>query len=455
MNDLRAVAKAAKSISVVLLLLAVTATNAQNSESIADADETLIRTQGDGIPSDGSFRNSSYKVGYKDRPEFGGPNTPAGQMEETDRVKEPAFRFPRIYDATKPWRDWKKELNEDHGLQFSGHYTTLYQGITDTAPGQTDDKAASGVLRGTVIWKLLGDNSEPDSDFGAVNLMLDHRHAFRDVAPADLAAQAGYTGVTGALYGDTDLVVVNLNWTQSFADRQAGILVGRYDPSDYMNILGYVNPWTTFSNVSILLDSSVAYSDAGWGAAGGFWMKDRVYILGGFNDANGKLTDDLEFFDGGSEFYKFAEIGWSPIKGDRYFKNIHLTYWHVDERNGLDPLNVIDSGQGVAFAANWTFADKWMPFVRAGISDGAEQVKIYDKSASVGFIWRYAKADLLGFGINWGETPAAQEQTTLETFWRFQFSQSFAITPSLQYLMNPASNPDDVWLFGIRMRLTF
>ena len=397
------------------------------------------------------MQNPAYKVGYGKRPQLGGPNTPAGQMEETDRVKEPAFRFPQIYDATQPWRDWKKALNEDYGVQFSGHYTTLYQSISDTAPGQTEDQASSGVLRGTVIWQLLGDSSKPDTDYGALNLMIDHRHAFRDVAPANFAAQAGYTGVTGTLYGDTDLVVVNLNWTQSFEDRAAGILIGRYDPADYMNILGYVNPWTTFSNVSVLLDSSVAYSDAGWGAGGGFWIRDRLYLMGGFNDANGRIDDDLEFFDGGAEFYEWGEIGWSPGEDQRYFKNIHLTFWHVDEREDAG----VSSGDGIAFAANWLFAEEFMPFVRAGFSDGAEEIKIYDKSATAGFIWRYAKADLIGFGVNWGETPFDDEQVTLETFWRFQFSQNFAITPSVQYLIDPVSNPSNVWLLGLRMRLTF
>jgi porin len=372
-------------------------------------------------------------------------------MEEADREVEPAFRLPAIYDKTQGWRDWKKRQSEEHGLQLSGHYSTLYQQISNTAPGQNENKASSGVFRATAIWTVLGDSTKSDADFGAINVMVDHRHAFRDVAPADLAGQAGYTGVTGTLYGDTDLVVVNLNWTQSFNSRQAGIMVGRYDPSDYMNILGYVNPWTTFSNLSILLDSSVAYSDAGWGAAGGSWIQDQWYVVGGFNDANGKLTDDLDFFDGGAEFFTWGEIGWSPSQGDRYFKNIHLTAWHVDQREDA----AIDSGQGIAFAANWTLTEKWMPFVRAGLSSGAEQVKIYDKSASAGIIWSYARSDLLGFGLNWGETPDSKEQTTIESFWRFQFAQNFAFTPSVQYLINPVANPNDVWLFGLRMRLTF
>jgi porin len=396
-------------------------------------------------------QTTGHKSGYSNRPALGGPNSPAGQMEETDRIKEPVFRFPEIHQRTQPWRDWKKALNEETGLQLSGHYTTLYQQISDTAPGQVDDKASSGVFRATAIWTLFGDNTNPESDFGAINVMLDHRHNVRDVAPAGLAGQAGYVGVTGTLYSDADLVVPNLNWSQSFNGRKAGIVVGRHDPADYMNILGYANPWTTFSNLSILLDSSVAYSDSGWGVGGGTWIQEQWYVLAGFNDANGKVTDDLEFFDGGSEFFSWGEIGWSPSKQDRYFKKIHLTAWHVDERDDAG----IDSGHGFAFAANWTFDETWMSFLRGGLSDGAEQVKIYDKSFATGLIWRYARADLIGFGMNWGETPGGDEQVTWEGFWRFQFAENFAITPSVQYLIDPVGNPDDVWLFGLRLRLTF
>jgi len=204
----------------------------------------------------------------------------------------------------------------------------------------------------------------------------------------------------------------------------------------------------------VLLDSSVAYPDAGWGAGAGTWMANQWYVVGGFNDANGKVTDDLEFYDGGAEFFTFAEVGWSPGKDDRYFKNLNLTAWHVDEREDAG----IDSAQGIAFAANWTFDKTWMPFVRAGWSEG--NAPIYNTSATVGFIRKFQfRSDLTGIGINWGDPPddALSEQTTAEAFWRFQFAQNFAITPSVQLLLDPALNDeeDQVWVYSLRMRLTF
>lgn len=388
-----------------------------------------------------------YKSGYSNKPAFGGPNSPQGQLEEDDRVKEPVFRLPKAYSAFAPWRDWKRGLNEKHGLQFSGHYSSLYQKANTSVTGE--DTASSGVFRMVAQWTAVG-RGTPNT--GTLVLMVDHRHAYRDIAPASLGGELGYIGVTGTLYSDVDWVVPNFNWQQRF--NNTGLLVGRYDPNDYMNILGYVNPWVSFSNVSVLLEPSIAFPDSSWGAGVGHWFNDQWYVLGGLNDANGTINDNFEFFDGGAEFFTYAEAGWSPSKSERYFSNIHLTAWQVDERDDLG----IEAAHGFAFAANWTFDGIWMPFVRAGWSHGS--APIYNKSATAGLIrkLRY-RSDLLGIGFNWGDPPDAslREQKTLEAFWNIQLAQNLALTPSIQLLLDPALNPDDdrVWVGGIRARLTF
>ncbi|MGI9309791.1 MAG: carbohydrate porin [Gammaproteobacteria bacterium] len=403
------------------------------------------------VPDEERFEQA-YKVGYSRRPIFGGPNSPEGQLESNDRVTDPAFRLPGVYDFFEPWLNWKKGLNDDYGFQFSGHYSTLFQDASDALPGG-DDKASSGVFRAVGKWELL---NRGEANTGSLVVMLDHRHNFRDVAPASLANEIGYIGVTGVLYSDIDFSVVNLNWQQGLNDGNAGFLIGRYDPNDYMNILGSSNPWTHFSNVSVLLDSSVAYPDSSWGIGGGSWIDNQWYITAGLNDANGTVSDDLEFFDGGSEFFTWGEFGWSPGKDNRYFKNVHVTFWHVDERDDAG----ISEGEGVLFATNWTFDERIMPYMRLGWSDGAEEAVIFDRSATLGFLWKYMqRSDVAGIAVNWGSPPtrSLDDQTTIEGFWRFQLAQNFEITPSLQYLRNPALNPDenDLWVFGLRMRLTY
>ena len=99
-----------------------------------------------------------------------------------------------------------------------------------------------------------------------------------------------------------------------------------------------------------------------------------------------------------------------------------------------------------------------MPFVRAGYSDG--EAALMEANVAVG-IGRYFSGtrDLIGFGLSW-ESPQGEgldDQYPAELFYRVQLAQNFAITPDIQFIIDPALNPaeDNIFVFGIRGRLTF
>ncbi len=389
------------------------------------------------------------RVGFREAAGFGGLATPRGQLDEDDILRDPVFRFPSIDKAFEPWLDTKNNVKEEHGLAFGIDYNTLFQGLSDSLTGE--DKGNLGILRLYGLWDLFENEA---GDTGSLSFKIDHRHRwFRDLAPSDLASQAGYIGVTGTLFSDTDgLTLIDFNWQQTFSNGDAGIIIGRFDPNDYMGVLGYVNPWTTFSNVSILLNSSVAFPDASVGVGGGTWFADQWYVKGAINDANGVVTE-TDAFSGGSEFFKFVELGWSPTKADRHFKNVHVIAWDVDEREDAG----IEAAHGMMIGANWTTADKrWMGFVRGGWSSGT--APIYDETYTAGFLRKFRRSsDLLGIALNWGDVPGnLGSQTTGEIFYRLQFAQNFAITPSIQLLKDPALNDQHgkIWVYSVRMRLT-
>ena len=125
---------------------------------------------------------------------------------------------------------------------------------------------------------------------------------------------------------------------------------------------------------------------------------------------------------------------------------------HVDEREEAG----VPSSEGITFGANWTFYQKFMPFFRIGWSDG--DAPLMNKTATVGFTHRFHKSDLMGFGFNWGDPSdnALRDQYSTELFYRFQFAQNIALTPSIQLLIDPALNHDEnqIWIFGLRMRWT-
>jgi hypothetical protein len=67
-------------------------------------------------------------------------------------------------------------------------------------------------------------------------------------------------------------------------------------------------------------------------------------------------------------------------------------------------------------------------------------------------------SDVFGVGLNWGQPPdwSLSDQLTVEVVYRMQLSQNLQLTPSLQYLRNPALNQEhsSIWVAGLRMQLS-
>lgn len=425
-------------LGVVLLLLG----------RVAQADEpqpTQVPAQTPPAASVQQPKDSRYEVkGAR----LGGPAAAVQLLAEDDADKEPLFRFRGIDRALKPWFDWKHCINEKHGFQFGIAYTALYQNASD-APAGAEDTAASGILRISGAWTLIKPTSK---DVGKIVFSVDHRHAYGDLAPSDLGFAVGYLGIPGTLFKDTGLVLGDLNWQQSFHCGRGGFIIGRYDPNDFFDVLGYANPWTTFQNAAVLFNASIALPDWSTGAGIGYWITDQVYAKATANDANGTAVD-TRLFGGFDELYKAAEIGWSPSADARYFTNVHVMGWHADERVAAG----VEESYGVTFAVNHTICERWMPFFRAGWSEGS--APLYNRSVTAGLIHYFpSRSDLTGIAVNWGRPPdrSLRDQVTTEVFYRIQLAENAALTPSLQWLHDPAltAATDDIFIFGLRFRLT-
>ncbi len=401
--------------------------------------------------ADKTAAKKDYQSNFEAGAGFAGPGSTVRQLSEDDEKKEPLLGFPAIDEALKPWFETKKRLNEESGLQLGFAYTVMTQKASDSLTDE--DQGTTGIFRVSGKWEAY---NRGEKNRGSLVFSVDNRSKYGDVAAADLANEIGYVGPTAVLFSDAGTVLVDFNWQQFVNDGNSGFLVGRYDPSDYLNILGYANPWTTFQNLNILLDSSVAYPDIGIGAGVGHWFNNSWYGIAGFNDANGKL-DETAAYDNGAEFFKFAEVGWTPGRDQRYLTNVHVTVWHVDERED----DGIDEAEGVLLGANYTLNKTWMAFGRLGWSDAdaVNDPQIYERSITLGGLYLIPeRSDLAGLAVNYGELAAEglDSQTTAELFYRIQLGQNLAITPSIQLLQDPALNneTDSITLFGLRLRMT-
>jgi len=389
------------------------------------------------------------KSGYDSDPHFRGPASTTAQLEEDDAVKVPAFRIPEIDTALSSWFDWKREIDEKTGLAFGVAYTTLYQNTNNGLAG-AEDEAFSDITRISGRWVLVNRDGK---NKGQLVFSVDHRHAFTDADPGGLGFQGGYYGIYGTLFTDGGLIMGDLNWQQILNDGNTGLIVGRFDINDFFDVLGYANPWTTFQNLSILFNASIALPDWSTGAGIGHWLNEQWYVKGAVSDVNGVATT-THFFEDFDELYTTAEIGWSPSREQRYLSNVHVMVWHADDREEA----AVEESDGVVVGANWTYNEKTMLFLRAGWSDGS--APLYQDSVTGGLLYYIpARSDLAGFALNWGEPvdETLNDQVSGELFYRLQLAQNLAITPSIQFVKDPALNSDEdlTTLFGLRIRFTF
>jgi porin len=190
--------------------------------------------------------DSEYKSGVGERVsgEFGGPNSVPFDLEENDRKKNPAFELPAFDRFFEPWFSWKGRLSEK-GFSLGVDYAALYQGANESLTDE--DNAASGIFRVFTSWALVNRDSD---NTGSLILKVENRHTLgTDVAPAGLANEIGYLGVTGVLFSNVRWILNDSYWSQKIFGGRGALIAGRFDPNDFMAVNGYANPWTAFQNV--------------------------------------------------------------------------------------------------------------------------------------------------------------------------------------------------------------
>lgn len=432
-------------VPAILLFGAVLASPAGAAEPSPSSEET---------PRSGRPTRS----GYGSDETLGGPSSTSEQLEEDDRIVEPVFRLQWLDDAMTPYYEFKRSVNERIGLAFGADYTALLQTASQSAGS---DEATAGQVRLFGSWDAFGRKS---GNTGSLVFKVEHRHDLGTrTVPQDLGFELGYAGITGAAFGDfrnEGWGLTNLFWRQRLAEGRVTALAGVVDATDYVDLYALISPWLHFTNLAFLTNPTIAAPNQGVGAAVGVRATDRIYVIAGVADSNGDPVDPLgsvdTFFDD-TEYFKHLEVGFSSSAAERlYLDNVHLTFWHADEREDAG----VEDGWGVAFSGAWFFDDRWLPFLRAGYADDGGA--LYEGSVSWGVGYYVAsRDDVFAVGLNWSRpsdtavAPGLDDQYTAEIFYRIQLTEALAITPDIQLIIDPALNPDDdsIFVAGLRVRL--
>ncbi|TCL09236.1 porin [Shimia isoporae] len=369
-----------------------------------------------------------------------GPSSTAADLEPGDGLTDPQFRsdFPR--KLAPGWFAWKDGLAEQ-GFKFNIDYLSLGQwGNANIGEGD----AAGGIARFYGNWQA--------TELGSLTFKIENRHRYGAVAPQFLGLDGGALSITGTAFNGNGTMLTNLFWTQRSENGNWTLQVGQLDVTDFLDLYAAVSPYSGFQNLAFNTNPTINAPNPGLGIAGGLRLSDNFYMVGSVADANADPTKpNFDVFEDGNLF-KSLEIGYTSSPDRIYFDNIHLTLWHADAANdGSRPED-----WGAAFSAAWFLDNKWLPFFRAGVSQGT--AALYEKSVSAGVAYYGRNTDAAGFGLNWAEGASSSEgQITAEAFYRFSISPGLQITPSVQVISNPLLNPgqDTITLFGLRARVVF
>jgi porin len=337
------------------------------------------------------------------------------------------------------YQGWKGRLVEEHGFSFGIDYSAVAL-VADDSPGEED--ASGGMVRFFGSWDLVGRES---GNTGALVWKVEHRHRIADIPPGDFGFELGFVGLIEPPFSDQGLRLTNFYWRQRFDKGDTTLLGGYVDVTDYVDVYALASPWTGFMNfVFSTGGASIPTPNEGFGVGAGGMVSDKIFVIGGFADTNSYPTDPGETVD---SFFNDHEY---------FMDNAHVTIWQVDEREAAG----VPSGWGANVSFTRYIGGRWLPFVRAGYADDGGG--LLETTLSTGFGYQRRPADdLLGVGLHWGEPsessfgPGLSDQFVAEVFYRWQISKEIALTPDLQYIQDPALNPDQssVWVFGLRARL--
>ncbi len=150
------------------------------------------------------------------------------------------------------------------------------------------------------------------------------------------------------------------------------------------------------------------------------------------------------------EYFKHLELGLLGSWATRFTHNIHVLLWQADDRKEAG----VEGGWGATFSWSTELDNGLVPFLRGGYSDSGGI--LVDRSISAGVGYTIGEGDdFLGFGANWGRAPDVdRNQVQLETYYRTSITRWLSVVPSVQYIRDPAWEPDvsNLWLLALRLR---
>ena len=349
-------------------------------------------------------------------------------------------------------RGREKPLDErlgEKGISIAADYSAVGLNADEVLPG-SDDTASGGMFRFYGSWQA--------TESGSLIWKAEHRHSYSDTTVKDFEFGAGGLGLVTPPFSDEGTRLTNFYWKQYFNNGRGTLIAGFLDATDYFDVYALASPWTGFLNFAFSTGTTTTAlpGDATLGVAAASMLSDNFFVIGGVTDMESDPTDPLEGFNtlfDESNLFKSIEFGWTTAQENIFVDNVHLAFWHADESAAQGTTE----GQGINFSAS-RLLGPWLPFIRGGFSEDAGTLTETSISAGFAYYGLGRETNNLGMAVNFADIDgSSDDQITFETFYFMKLGKYLELTPDIQFIKNPALNPDEdlITILGLRARLVW
>lgn len=406
--------------------------------------------------------------GTAQRDSLGKPDEPSKllpDIEERGTQKDSLFPVSPLgwlHDLTD---QGKKELYDATNIDLGFALTHVFQGITDSLPGEDDwGMATTADLVGS--WDLLNPG---EATQGQVVAHVQGRWQYGDItAPEDLGFGSLASGIgtadTFAEYTPS-LVLRNLYWRQGSPEAGWGYRVGKITPDGILASSDHLDSQITFLPSGGVSALAVGFPDSGFGAVGAWYINDRVALAGLVSDANADRFDFGDVDEG--DFFTAVELQVKVAPQTPKAGYSKLTLWHNDGTEDGSAINASTGKSGWGIFAKHeqelTADGRLVDILRYGKS--FDDAAFYDQQAAAHLLFydprflTQLEHDVVGVAFNWAKTPdsSARSEYNAEAFYRFPLFPNVDTTLSYQSVINPAftRDIDHASVFSLRLRASF
>jgi porin len=344
------------------------------------------------------------------------------------------------------------DLDRAARLRIGFAWTALYQHASWTR--NDDDNGASADFDFFGRWRPL----QTRRTLGYVIFQTQVRYElWQDQTPRTLGTEIGSLWGTVNGFNTQSFNLRQLYWQQFLFNNEFSYRIGKVDLGDMFNNNRLQSDNQFFLNAAFSDNPAMAFPDNDFGGDV-VWRPHRlVYVAAGASNADDDNNSDTSNRSiRNSDWFTVAEVGLTP-----WFENLgaghyRLTAWYTDAGSSSGA----SSASGVSLSFDQDLGPRMLAFLRYGYSDGELTATEQIVAGGMAFRRPFGKNDdLAGIAAAWGRpsNDRLDDQGVVEAFYRFQLTPAIEVTPDVQFIIEPTLAPEEdyVWVFGVRVRITF